>query len=115
MPNLAEKLKDFIKTLIYKQELKKIQKKALFDPENVIFQVRIGDLLVKLRKRKEAIDTYEQAAQQFIEKKLFAHAISLKNLITRLEPRQDKVVQDLVIAGLFDQMMENRKRSKNDN
>jgi aryl carrier-like protein len=64
--DLLEKLKV---SLYYRRKLKKVRERASLNPENLLIQVRMGDLLAKLKKKKEAVTVYELAAQQFIQKK----------------------------------------------
>ena len=101
MINIMDRFEEFKKTLIYKRKLKNIEEKALSNPENFIFQVRIGDFLMRLRKRKEAIGIYERAAQRFIEKRHFAQAIALKKIIFRLEPPHDKAEQNITSSAAY--------------
>jgi len=106
--DLPDKLKV---SLYYHRRLKKIQEKASLNPENLFIQVRMGDLLAKLKKKKEAAVVYELAAQQFIQKNLFAHAIALKKIIFRLEPPRDDGEQMNLLDRLYDQMLIYREKT----
>lgn len=105
---LLEKIKA---SLYYQRKLIKFQERALLNPENLLIQVRMGDLLAKLKKTKEAAAVYELAAQQFIQKNLFAHAIALKKIIFRLQPPRDEGEQINILDRLYDQMLLYREKS----
>ena len=111
MLEIMDRLGDLKATFCYKRKLEKIQEKASVNPDNLLFQVRIGDFLAKLKKKTEAIAVYEQTAQKFIQKNLFAHAIALKKIVFRLEPKHDNGQQKLVLARLYEQMLENRENT----
>ncbi len=100
--DLLEKLKV---SLYYQRRLKKVRERASLKPENLFIQVRMGDLLAKLKRKKEAVAVYELAAEQFIQKNLFAHAIALKKIIFRLEPPRDEGEQMNLLDRLYDQML----------
>ena len=111
MLEIMNRLGDFKASFYYKRKLEEIQEKASVNPENLLFQVRIGDFLAKLKKRTEAIGVYEQTGQKFIQKNLFAHAIALKKIIFRLGPPGDNGEQALVLARLHEQMLELREKA----
>ncbi len=111
MLEIMNRLGDLKATFCYKRKLEEIQKKASVNPENLLYQVRIGDFLVKLKKRPEAVNVYEQTAQKFIQKNLFVHAIALRRIIFRLQPSGDNSEQKLVLARLYDQMLEHREET----
>ena len=104
-------LEDFKASCYYHRKLKKVQEKALLHPENLLFQVRMGDLLAKLKRKKEAVGAYELAAQQFIQKNLFAHAIALKKIIFRLEPSKDHEEKMNILNRLYEQMLILREKT----
>ncbi len=106
--DLLEKLKV---SLYYQKRLKKIQERASLNPENLFIQVRMGDLLAKLKKKKEAVFVYELAAEQFIQRNLFAHAIALKKIIFRLEPPRDDGEQMNLLDRLYNQMLIYREKA----
>jgi hypothetical protein len=105
MVGIIDLLENFKASCYYQRRLKKVQEKALRHPENLFIQVRLGDLLTKLKKKKEAIGVYERAAEQFIQKNLFAHAIALKKIIFRLEPPKDDGEQMNLLDKLYEQML----------
>ena len=99
----------YLRVLCHRKQLQKIRQRADRNPENLILQVRVGDLLAKMRREKEAVKVYEEAAQKFIRKDLFGHAIALKKLILRLNARRYR--EEEVLPGLHQQMMEYRERA----
>jgi hypothetical protein len=111
MVGIMELLEDFKASWYYEKRLEKVQEKALLQPENLFIQVRMGDLLAKLKKKKEAVSVYELAAQQFIQKNLFAHAIALKKIIFRLEPPKDDGEQMNILDRLYEQMLVYREKT----
>src|SRR5512134_3347387 len=105
MVGIIELLEEFKASWQYEKKLKRVQERALRHPENLLIQVRLADLLTKLRKKKEAVSLYELAAQQFIQRNLFAHAIALKKIIFRLEPPKDDGEKMTILARLYEQML----------
>jgi hypothetical protein len=91
-------------SLCYQRRLKKVQERASLNPENLFIQVRLGDLLAKLKKKKEAVAVYELAGQQFVQKNLFAQAIALQKIIFRLEPPKDDGEQMNILNRLYERM-----------
>ena len=110
MAGIMELLEDFKASWYYEKRLKKVQEKALLHPENLHIQVRLADLLAKLKK-KEAVGIYELAAQQFLQKNLFAHAIAMKKIIFRLEPPKDDGEQMNILERLHEQMLVYREKT----
>ena len=111
MDSIMDLLGKLKASLCYQRRLKKVQERALLYPENLFVQVRMGDLLAKLKRDKEAVVVYELAAQQFIQKNLFAHAIALKKIIFRLEPPSDDGEQLSILDRLYEQMLIYREKS----
>ncbi len=105
MVRIMSFLEHFKASWYYQRRLKKVQEQALRHPENLSFQVQIGDLLVKLKRNKEAVGVYELAAQQCIQRNLFAHAIALKKIIFRLEPPKDDEERKKILGRLYEQML----------
>ena len=105
MPTILNRLWEIKKNGGYKTRLERLQQKAAGNPQNLIFQVRMGDFLTKLNNTKEAIEVYERAAQEFIRKNLFAQAIGLKKIIFRMDPFRDAGDQAVVLGRLYEQML----------
>ena len=96
----------------YKTRLERLQQKASVNPQNLIFQVRMGDFLTKLNRTKEAIEVYERTAQEFIRNNLFAQAIALKKIIFRTDPFRDAGNQALILDRLYEQMLASKTEAK---
>ena len=111
MVGIMDFLEDFKASWCYEKRLKEVQEKALLYPENLFLQVRLADLLAKLKKKQEAVGVYELAAQQFIQKNLFAHAIALKKIIFRLEPPKDEGEQMNILDTLYEQKLVYREKT----
>ena len=111
MLEIMNRLEDFKTSFNSKRKLEEMREKASVNPENLLFQVRIGDFLARLKKKAEAIAVYEQTAQKFIQKNLFAHAIALKRIILPLGPPGDDGEKTLVLARLHEQMLEVREKT----
>jgi len=111
MVGFMELLKDFKASRHYQRKLKKVQENAMLNPENLSFQVQMGDLLAKLKRKKEAVIAYELAAQRFIQRNLFAHAIALEKIIFRLEPPKDDEERTKVLGRLYEQMLTYKEKA----
>jgi hypothetical protein len=111
MIRIKDLLENLKTSLYYQRKLERAQERASLTPDNLFIQVRLGDLLAKLQKKKEAVAIYELAAQQFIQKNLFAHAIALKKIIFRLEPPADSGEQMEILNRLYEQMLVYREKT----
>ena len=111
MVGIMELLEDFKHFRCYEKRLKEVQDQARVQPENLFILVRMGDLLAKLKKKREAVRVYELAAHQFIQKNLFAHAIALKKIIFRLEPRKAEGEEMNALDRLYEQMLAYREKT----
>ena len=105
MIGIFELVESFKASWHYEKRFKEVQERALLKPDNLFIQVRLADLLAKLRKKKDAVGVYERVAQQFIQKNLFAHAIALKKIIFRLEPPKDAEEAMIVLQRLHEQKL----------
>ena len=74
----------------YASELKELQKKAEQDPKNIHLLVKIGSLLEKTGKRKEALEAYRQASSQYAQNGFLIQAIAIHKVILRLDPTQSQ-------------------------
>jgi cAMP-dependent protein kinase regulator len=84
-----------------KEDLQKLQEKVQQDPENFHLLVKMGDLLQKMKRPKEALESYRQASAQYIRKGFLIQAIAVYKIILRLDPTQLKIRQEL--ANLYSQ------------
>jgi hypothetical protein len=66
MPTIKDRLRGLKENWFYKKRLERIQQEASANPQNLVFQVWLGDFLAKVNSTKEAVDVYERAAQEFI-------------------------------------------------
>jgi hypothetical protein len=103
---------EFKRNWLYKTRLEILQRKASMNPQNLIFQVRIGEFLAKMNRTKEAIEVYERTAQEFIRKNLFAQAISLKKIIFRTDPFRNAGEQAVILDRLYIQMLDSQRELK---
>jgi hypothetical protein len=112
MPTIMNHLWEFKRNWLYKTRLEKLQRKASINPQNLIFQVRIGEFLAKMNRTKEAIEVYERTAQEFIRKNLFAQAISLKKIIFRTDPFRNAGEQAVILDRLYIQMLDSQTEAQ---
>jgi len=85
----------------FEKELKELQKKALQEPRNIHLLLKIGDMLDKMGKRREALVAYRKCSERYAQKGFLIQAIAVNKVILRLDPSQSKI-QDL-LAELYDQ------------
>jgi ketopantoate reductase len=112
MPTIMNHLWELKRNWLYKTRLEKLQRKASMNPQNLIFQVRIGEFLAKMNRTKEAIEVYERTAQEFIRKNLFAQAISLKKIIFRTDPFRNAGEQAVILDRLYIQMLDSQTEAQ---
>lgn len=79
----------------YEKELRELQKKITHEPKNIYLLVRMGDLLEKAGKRKEALEAYRQASEQYSKNGFLVQAIAVNKVILRLDPSQSKIHDQL--------------------
>lgn len=91
-------------------KLEQLQKEAEANPGNPLSRIRLGDTLLKLNRTKEAMDIYEQAARDFIEKKFFPQAIAVSKIILRHDPRRDRNLEK-AIGRLYEKMFDYKERT----
>lgn len=60
---------------------------ALLEPRNPMYALRIGDCLVRLGRRQEALPVYRRVADRFASEGQLVRAASVLRLIQRLFPR----------------------------
>ena len=73
--------------------LNSLQEKALQNPQDSRVQVRLGDLLTKMGKKKAAIEAYYKAAEYFAQHGFIVEAIAMSKVIMRLDPLAEEIVQ----------------------
>ncbi len=83
----------------YEKELKELQQKVAQESKNFRLQVRLGDLLEKMGKRAEALETYYRASQKYARNGFLIQAIAVNKVILRLDPTKTKIHDQ--IADLY--------------
>ncbi len=80
-----------------KKALDGYQKHCLLEPEDLRSSAKVGELLEKLGRRREAIQAYQSAAEAYAKDGFLLQAISLNKMILRLDPSareiSDRIVQ----------------------
>lgn len=71
--------------------LKSLQEKAQQNPQNCQAQVRLGNLLTKMGKKKAALEVYHHAAESFAQQGFIVEATALAKIIMRLDPLQREI------------------------
>ncbi|MBW1971300.1 MAG: hypothetical protein DRG20_05895 [Deltaproteobacteria bacterium] len=86
-----EKLLEIANKLVLKRQFKKAieyYKEIInIDPNDIRLKVKLGDLLLRLNKIKEAIEQYFQAADFYVKDDYYLKAISLYKKILNIEPK----------------------------
>jgi CRP-like cAMP-binding protein len=81
----------------YEKELRELKRKAVQDPKNHRLQVRIGDLLERMGKRREAMKIYRRVSERYARNGFLIQAIAVNKVILRLDPKE---------TGIHDQIAE---------
>ena len=71
--------------------LKSLQEKAQQNPQNCQAQIRLGNLLTKMRKKKAALEVYHHAAENFAKQGFIVEATAMVKIIMRLDPLQREI------------------------
>ncbi len=77
--------------------LKSLQEKAQQNPQNCQAQIRLGNLLTKMGKKKDAVEVYHHAAENFAKQGSIVEATAMAKIIMRLDPLQ-REIQETVSA-----------------
>ena len=64
------------------------QEKARQNFQNCQAQVRLGNLLTEMGKKKAALEVYRQAAEYFSQEGLIVEATGMRKVVMRLHPLQ---------------------------
>ncbi len=87
------------------KDLAELRRKAAQEPNNYYLLVKIGDLLEKLGRRQEALESYRRASEKYTQKGFLVQAIAVNKLILRLDPAQveihDRLAQLYTQRDLF--------------
>jgi cAMP-dependent protein kinase regulator len=75
----------------YEKELKELRQKCRQEPKNLRLLVRTGDLLEKMGKRGEALESYRQASERYARNGFLIEAIAVNKVILRLDPAQSQI------------------------
>ena len=75
----------------YEKDLKELQQKLAEEPKNIRLRVRLGDLLEKMGKRTEALETYRRASEEYARNGFLIQAIAVNKLILRLDPTKTRI------------------------
>lgn len=73
--------------------LDSLQEKARQNPQDCRVQVRLGDQLTKMGKKKAAIEAYYKAAENFAQHGFIVEAIAMSKVIMRLDPLAEEIEQ----------------------
>lgn len=87
--NLTRAIKDFHKLL-------EIQ------PDDVRVRLRIGDLQARLGKKREAVETYEQVAEDYFYQGFYLKSVAVLKQILRLDPARTDI--QVRLAELYQQL-----------
>jgi cAMP-dependent protein kinase regulator len=79
----------------YEKELKDLQKKVKQEPKNFYLQVKMADLLEKMGKRGEALETYRSVSEKYSQNGFLVQAIAVNKVILRLDPSQTQIHDQL--------------------
>ncbi len=70
----------------WEKELRELQQKTADEPKNFRLRVRMGDLLEKMGRRDEALESYRLASEEYARNGFLIQAIAVNKLILRLAP-----------------------------
>ncbi len=73
------------------KDLAELQRKAAQEPNNYYLLIKIGDLLEKMGRRKEALQAYRQASDKCTQKGFLVQAIAVNKLICVWIQRQEQI------------------------
>jgi len=79
----------------FDNQLKKLQKEAEQNPEDIRIHIKIAELYLGAQKKKEAIETYLFAAKEYQKKRLPQIAVAIYKNVISLDPDQYDVYLEL--------------------
>ena len=94
----------------YEKALEAFQELSQHQPKDMRLKMKIGDLLRKMKKDEEALNLYEEVAEEYCREGFLIQAISVYKLIQQLDPKRAGIEAKLkglnesrakpVVAGL---------------
>ena len=72
------------------------------NPDDVRVRLRIGDLQARLGKRRDAIETYEQVAEEYYYQGFYLKSVAVLKQILRLDPTRTDI--QVKLAELYQQL-----------
>ena len=72
------------------------------NPDDVRVRLRIGDLQARLGKRRDAIETYEQVAEEYYYQGFYLKSVAVLKQILRLDPNRTDI--QVKLAELYQQL-----------
>ena len=82
--------------------IKQYNKLLDLDPDDVRVRLRIGDLQARLGKRREAIETYEQVAEEYYYQGFYLKSVAVLKQILRLDSTRTDI--QVKLAELYQQL-----------
>ena len=74
-----------------KRALENYQNHCLLEPDDLRSQVKIGEVLERLGRRKEAIEAYRKTAEAYAQDGFLLQAITVNKMILRIDPSLQEV------------------------
>ena len=95
--------------------LDSLQERARQNPQNCQVQVRLGDLLTKMGKKKAAIEVYHNAAETFAQQGFIVEATAMGKIIMRLDPLQREIQQKVSkLYRQWESLKEEKRKKENE-
>src|SRR5208337_380509 len=90
-----------------KRALDNYQKHCAQEPEDIRSCVKIGELLERLDRKKEAVEVYRNTAEAYAKDGFLLQAISLNKMILRIDPSAREINDQL--AKLYQERIREEK------
>src|SRR5512134_244688 len=74
----------------WKKALESFQAHCADEPDDLRSRLRVGDLLDRLGRKKEAVEVYREVAEAYAGKGFFPQAISVYKIVLRVDPSQEE-------------------------
>jgi hypothetical protein len=96
------------------KRLNSLQEKARQNPQNCQVQVRLGDLLAKMGKKKAALEVYHTAAEKFAQQGFLVEATAMSKIVMRMDPLQKEIQQKVSkLYGQWEALKEEKGNPEN--
>lgn len=92
---MKSRAENYLSRRQWAKALGEFEKIVQLDPMDFRAHLKVGDLLQKLGKSRQAVAQYKQLAHDYIDEGLLIQAVSITKIIHRIDPSQEDIQREL--------------------